>query len=206
MPKAVVQANLKKGESCFCRNGELLCIKWCDKHQVTVLTTIDDAIEICWKHDRQGNAAFKPKALVEYTSNMQGCDLSDQLMTSYCMLHQSVKWWRKLFFHMFSLLLNNAYVLHKKFGIKSKTHDAFLENIVQYLVNELIGSATTRVIHKRADKAVGCQFEGHHYPVHIPKHPGSKIGSKKCTACNFGKKELSEAGHPVSLKCKLTSY
>ena len=70
MPKAVVQANLKKGESCFRRNGELLCIKWCDKHQVTVLTTIDDAVEICWKRDQQGNAAFKPKALVEYTSNM----------------------------------------------------------------------------------------------------------------------------------------
>ena len=102
---------------------------------------------------------FKPKALVEYTTNMQGCDLSEQLMTSYCMLHWSVKWWRKLFFHMFSLLLNNAYVLHKKFGIKTKTHDAFLENIVQYLVNESIGSATTRVICKRADKAAGCQFE-----------------------------------------------
>ena len=75
MPKAVVRANLKKGESCFRRNGELLCIKWCDKRQVTVLTTIDDAVEICWKHNRQGNAAVKPKALVEYTSNMRGCDL-----------------------------------------------------------------------------------------------------------------------------------
>ena len=107
---------------------------------------------------------------------------------------------------MFSLLLNNACVLQKKFGIKTKTHDAFLEKIVQYLVNESIGSATTRVICKKADKVAGCRFEGHHYPVHIPKHPGSKIGSKKCTACNFGKKELSEAGHPVSLKCKLTSY
>ena len=51
MPKAVVRANLKKGESCFRMNGELLCIKWCDKRQVTVLTTIDDAVEICWKCD-----------------------------------------------------------------------------------------------------------------------------------------------------------
>ena len=97
-------------------------------------------------------------------------------------------------------------MLHKKFGIKTQTHDAFPENIVQYLVNETIGSATTRVICKRADKAAGCRFEGHHYPVHILKRPGSKIGSKKCTACNFGKKELLEAGHPVSLKRKLTSY
>ena len=102
MPKAVDGAKLKKGESCFCRNGELLCLKWCDKHQVIVFTTIDHAVEIAWKHDRQGNTKFKPKAFVEYTNNMRGCDLSDQIMTAYCMLHRSVKWWRKLFFHMFS--------------------------------------------------------------------------------------------------------
>ena len=92
MPKAVVRAKLKKGESCFHRNGELLCLKWCDKHQVIVLTAIDDA----------------------------------------CMLHRSVKWWRKLFFHMFSLLLNNTYVLHKKFGVKAVAHDVFREHIVEY--------------------------------------------------------------------------
>ena len=100
MPKAVIRAKLKKGEYCFHRNGELLCLKWCDKHQVIVLTTIDDAIEVAWKHDRHGNVQFKQKAFVEYTNNMWGCDLSDKLMTSYCMLHRSVKWWRKLFFHM----------------------------------------------------------------------------------------------------------
>ena len=108
MPKAVVRAKLKKGESCFHRNGELLCLKWCNKHQVIVLTTIDDAVEIAWKYDYQGNIKFKPNAFVEYTNNMHGCDLSDQLMTSYCMLHRSVKWWRKLFLHMFTLLLNRC--------------------------------------------------------------------------------------------------
>ena len=157
MPKAVIRAKLKKGESCFCRNGELLCIKWCDKHQVIVLTTIDDAVEVAWKHDCHGNTQLKPKAFVVYTSNMPGCDLSGKLMTSYCMLHRSVKWWRKLFFHMLSLLLNNTYVLRKTFGVKPLTHDVFLEHIVQYLLNESLGNATS------------CHFEGHHYPVHIPK-------------------------------------
>ena len=180
MPNVVIGAKLKKGESCFHRNRELLCLKWCDKHQVIVLTTIDDAIEIAWKYDCHGNVQFKPKTFVECTSNMWGCDLSDQLMTSYCMLHRSVKWWRKLFFHMFSLLLNNVYVLHKKFGVKPVTHDVFLEHIVQYLLNESMGNAT-KVIRKRpAEMSTTCWFEGHHYPVHIPKCSGSKIGSKKC--------------------------
>ena len=207
MPKAVVRAKLKKGESCFRRNGELLCLKWCDKHQVIVLTTIDDSVEIVWKHDHQGNAQFKTKAFVEYTNNMHGLDLSDQLMMSYCMLHRSVKWWRKLLFHIFSLLLNNTYVLHKKFGVKPLAHDSLLEHIVQYLLNESMGNATTKVIRKRpAETSTSCSFEGHHYPVHIPKCSGLKIRSKKCLACNFGKKELKAIGHAISLKWKLTSY
>ena len=124
--------------------------------------------------------------LINYVSDVEheedfGCDLSDQLMTSYCMLCQPVKWWRKLFFHMFSLVLNNTSVLHKKFGVKAVAHDVFLEHIVQYLLNESMGNATTKVIRKRHAKvSTACQFEGHHYPVHIPRCSGSKIGSKKC--------------------------
>ena len=136
---------------------------------------------------------------------MHGCDFSDQLMMSYCMVCRSVKWWKKLFFHMFNLLLNNAHMLHKKFGVKPIAHDAFLEYIVQYLLNESNGNATTKVIRKRPDQTTSCRFEGHHYPVHIPKCSGSKIGSKKCSACNFGKKKLIIAGNCTSLKCKLTS-
>ena len=70
-----------------------------------------------------------------------------------------------------------------------------------------MGNATTKLIRKRpAEMSTNCQFEGHHYPVHIPKCSGSKIGSKKCSAYNFGKKELKATCHTSSLKCKLTSY
>ena len=89
---------------------------------------------------------------------------------------------------MLSLLLNSAYVLHKKFGVKPLAHDVFLEHIVQYLLNESLHNATTKVMRKRpAEMSTSCRFEGHHYPVHIPKCVGSKIGTKKCSACNFSK-------------------
>ena len=97
LPKGVVQAKLQKGETCFHQNNELLCIKWCDKKSVMLLTTIHDAVETNGKKDRNGDAMFKPKCLVEYTNNMRGCDLADQLMSSYCLLRRSVKWWHKLF-------------------------------------------------------------------------------------------------------------
>ena len=160
----------------------------------------------------ENNIHFPQIPLINYVTDVEheedlGCDLLDQLMMSYCMLHWLVKWWRELFFHMFSWLLNNTNVLHKKFGVKAVAHDVFLEHIVQYLLNESMGNATTKVIRKRcAEISNACLFEGHHYPVHIPKCSGSKIGSKKCSACNLGKKELKATGCTSLLKCKLTSY
>ena len=69
-----------------------------------------------------------------------------------------------------------------------------------------MGNATTKVIRNRpAETSTCCWFEGHHYPVHIPKCSGWKIGSKICSACNFSKKELKAIGCAISLKQKLTS-
>ena len=74
--------------------------------------------------------------------------------------------------------------------MKPLAHDSFLEHIVQYLQNESMGNATTKVIRKRpAETSTSCQFEGNHYPVHIPK-------------CS----ELKTIGHAISLKRKLTFY
>ena len=44
-----------------------------------------------------GSPILKPEPVQDYTMKMRGCDISDQLMTSYSMLRHSVKWWRKLF-------------------------------------------------------------------------------------------------------------
>ena len=45
LPKAVVQRKLKKGETVYRRKGHLLCLKWCDKCPVTMLSSIHHAVE-----------------------------------------------------------------------------------------------------------------------------------------------------------------
>ena len=115
LPKAITKCKLKPGEVCFRQNDALLCIKWCDKRSVLILSTIHEAVDInTGKIDRHGFPILKPEPVHDYTMKMRGCDISDQLMTSYSMLRRSVKWWRKLFFHLFALCINNAYILYKK--------------------------------------------------------------------------------------------
>ena len=45
LPKAVVQRKLKEGETVYRRKGHLLCLKWCDKHPLTMLSTIHQAVK-----------------------------------------------------------------------------------------------------------------------------------------------------------------
>ena len=70
----------------------------------------------------------------EYTQNMSGVDISDQYMAFHVNLRKSMKWSRKLFFHLFNMLLLNAFILNKKYGKMKLSKDDFLEHIANYLL------------------------------------------------------------------------
>ena len=54
------------------------------------------------KKDSHGNRISKPQCIQEYTQNMSGVDISDQYMAFHVNLHKSMKWSRKLFFHLYA--------------------------------------------------------------------------------------------------------
>ena len=83
-----------------------------------MMTTLHNAVETFTGHLERGtgNPIYKPAAIVEYTKQMGGVDLSDQLMNYYNFLHRSCKWWRKLWVHLFNMVILNGHVLNKAFG------------------------------------------------------------------------------------------
>ena len=122
---------------------------------------------------------------------MSGCDLADQLMTSYSFLRHNLKWWRKLFFHLL-LLLNNTYILNKKFGNVSLNHEQHLEYIAKCLIDLAIGTATKV---PKQSKVYGQKVEPEkrlsesHFPSCLEEQPMSKCTkpARLCFACNFSK-------------------
>ena len=208
LPKAVTEVKLKPGEVCFRRSDTMLALKWCDKRSVLLLSTIHEAVEInTGKNNRHGNPIVKPECVHEYTMNMRGCDLSDQLMTSYSMLRRSLKWWRKLFFHLFSLCINNAYILYKKFKTNLVPHDTFMEQLANSLILASLQTRTLTVTRPRSPSVVNTtRLDSRHFPSYIGKN-ATKSGSKMCAVCNFGKKTINAKGYNgTTLPRKLTSY
>ena len=141
MPKTLAKANITHLQSAFLRNEPLLCLKRRDpkskskKKPVTILSTIHQATEVLTKKkDSHGNHILKPLCIQQYTQNMSGVDISDQYMAFHVSLCKSMKWSRKLFFHLFNMLLLNAYILNKKFGKWKMSKDDFMEHIANYLL------------------------------------------------------------------------
>ena len=83
-----------------------------------MLTTIHEAVMVkTGKTDFFGNKVEKPEAVYYYCGRMGGVDLSDQLLNYYSFLRKSTKWSRKLLIHQLNLLILNAYILNKNYGL-----------------------------------------------------------------------------------------
>ena len=94
-------------------NGVKPSLKMC-----TCMTTLHNAVETFTGHLERGtgNPIYKPAAIIEYTKQMGGVDLSDQLMNYYNFLRRSCKWWWKLWVHLFNMVILNGHVLNRAFG------------------------------------------------------------------------------------------
>ena len=208
MPQTLRKCKLKPLESAFMRNGPLLCLKWVGqkmkskKKPVTILTTIHEANELLTKKkDSHGNRIPKPVCISEYTKNMSGVDISDQYMAYHVALRKSMKWSRKLLFHLFNMIILNSYLLNQKFGKKMAKQD-FIEYIATYLVEMSIGHVS---LPGRST------FSNDSNSRLVERHFPQKIGYGKngllCRACNFSPTQLTKLGlGGVKLKRKTTSY
>ena len=114
-PKAVVSKKvmLKKGESVFQRNNYLLCIKWCDKRPVCMLSSCHSAKQSKVKNNYFWQPIIKPVIIQEYNKKMGSVDQTDNFLANYQTL-KSIKWYRKLLLHLINMVVLNSYILNKK--------------------------------------------------------------------------------------------
>ena len=117
LPLDFQKLKLHKGDITTFKDGALTGLKWMDKRQVTMLSTIHDD-EMIDKRRRTRLATDgvevikKPKIIEEYNKYMGGVDKADQLVTYYGFCHRTRKWYKRVFFHLFEVTIVNAYILY----------------------------------------------------------------------------------------------
>ena len=75
-----------------------------DTKPVMILSNIHDPAAVGIVNRRSGyieqRQVIVPHMLQEYQDYMSRVDLLDQMVGYYLINHRSLKWWRKLFFHL----------------------------------------------------------------------------------------------------------
>ena len=105
---------LERGEIAFYSStDELLALKWQDKKEVKMLSSMHTAEMINkQKKHKNGEDIIKPQCVLSYNEEMRGVDRSDQRASTYQCVRKCVKWYKKLFFYILDICIVNSYLLH----------------------------------------------------------------------------------------------
>nr|CAH7748743.1 unnamed protein product [Callosobruchus chinensis] len=167
-PKNLMNSKLKEGEAIWKRKGKVVVSKWKDKREVRMIST-------CHKHEmvkvktRRGSEKMKPKCILDYNAHMSGVDRADQMMSYHSSPRKTIRWYRKVFFHLIDICLWNACFLYKKRRTK-KTLLEFRDDVLMELLNPQLPPKPHMVI----------DFQSHHFPAeNVGKH-----ATKRCRWCS----------------------
>lgn len=189
----ILNTKLKKGEVVSARSGSLLALKWKDKRDVRMLSTLNTAeVTDTGKVDRRTQQPIrKPEVVQEYNKHMGGVDLSDQLMQYNCYTRRTLKYYKKLFFHLHHLAAVQGFIIYKKTTNNTPVllHRQFIHHLVKDLL--LKGSETTEIQRpvssgrRSADANDISRLTGRHFPSFIAPKPGAKKDkpTRRCEVC-----------------------
>ena len=161
VPAEVKNARLEVGEVSAFRSGPLLCMKFRDKKDVHMLTTQHDESMVPAPRGRGRpsvtTAATKPLCVMEYNSNMGSVDKQDQMLQPYSIARKTMKWYKKLTFHLLHVALLNSYILFQKSGGRS-TFLSFQHDVAAKL---LFHDSESKGAEKSEDL---CRLTERHFP------------------------------------------
>lgn len=181
---------MKKGEIIFRRCEDLLVMVWKDKTDVSLISTMHRADMVTTgKVDRTTNGPVqKPQLVIDYNKHIAGVVCSDQLTNTYRDTRKSLKWYKKLVFHLSDLSVTNAFVLYKATTNSTMSYMSFIEAIVMDLLRI---HCSARPIPKRPlrtslDASNRLQYKNSkHWPSHIIAAEGAKRRNptRACVVC-----------------------
>ena len=112
----VFQERLQQGEQSVLHITYMLALKWHNKRDVYMLSTFHDSSMVLTgkRYLRTDEEILKPLCVKEYNQNRGAVDKSYMQMTFPESVRKSIKWYKKLFFHVMDLSVLNGYILFKK--------------------------------------------------------------------------------------------
>lgn len=178
LPAEVLQKKLTRYECTAAYKNKLMCLRWKDKKDVTMLSTTH-ANDVAVVRNKRGENYEKPVAIVDYNNGMGGVDLSDQYLITYSIARKRLKkYYQKMFRHMIDVAMLNSYILYKKNG-GTLSHLNFRLEVINSLF--LKYGTHSKKTPTRLD--IPSRLTGRHFPVYNPPSGRRNYSQRKCVVC-----------------------
>ncbi|XP_071053828.1 piggyBac transposable element-derived protein 4-like [Onthophagus taurus] len=203
VPKEIREKKLKKGEITAFQRGKVMVLKWRDKKDVCMLSTVhNSARETTKKRDKDGGLIKKPKVIIDYNNTMGGVDRLDQHLHDYPIARKrGKKYYKKIFFHLLDMSLWNAFVLYNKNG-GQKNNLQFRQALIEKLIENFHSTSSTRK--GRPSYQPGpLRLTERHFPEYVPPTKKKAAPCRYCAVCcNKKNKEGKRPRKETRYYCK----
>ena len=127
---------LERGQQVFKHTEHFLALKWHDKRDVLMLSTIHTADAVFSEKLGPGTMqkVMKPLSVVDYNKNMEAIGLSDLQIVYSESVKKSMTWYRKFFFHLLDKTVLNAFILSKMAASQTMQLLDFRLQIIQGII------------------------------------------------------------------------
>ncbi|XP_064082547.1 piggyBac transposable element-derived protein 4-like isoform X2 [Macrobrachium nipponense] len=204
---AVFPSGLKKGETALRKKGHHLAVKWKDRKEFTLLTTIHtgELVPTGRFEHQTGDQCMKLDVVTDYIKNMRVVDKCEMQMGNVECARRSPKWYIKAFLHLVDICMLNAYNVYKHKTRKSMSLRNFSLSVCKQLLNkyatfqpERVGR---RVLTIQTDRIAPDQWCQRHYIASVPPTQSRAKGQKLCYVCSNTKKRKQMKNKRVTTWC-----
>ncbi|XP_068122252.1 piggyBac transposable element-derived protein 4-like [Hyperolius riggenbachi] len=185
LPSAFSAQKLKPGEITAWQKGKLMALRWKDKKDVSVLSTVHNTDTAAAKN-RAGKTIQKPQVILDYNQTMGGVDHADQCITFYPVVRkQQRKYYKKIFRHLVEQCLWNSYVLYKKQNDRPLPHfDYILKVCEEICLQHQQPQSEANRPGRRASYVVNpVRLTGRHFVEHVPPTERKATPTRMCVVC-----------------------
>ncbi|XP_069815791.1 piggyBac transposable element-derived protein 4-like [Dendropsophus ebraccatus] len=177
LPKTLINQRLTIGESRALLHDGVLCLKYRDKKDVCMLTSIHDDASTSVPRRGFTSAKMTPVCIQAYNKFMGGVDLNDQILKPYSAMRRSRIWYKKLAVNLVQMALYNSFVLYRKAG-NHGTYLEYQEKVIKRLIlGEEVGETSA------SSSNVGRIIPGQHFPGLVPCTGKKRQAQKRCRVC-----------------------
>lgn len=184
--------NLQKGEIIHLHKKNLMALKWQDKRDVHMLSTLHEPGfgPTKKKNYKDDKTIWKPLAIIDYNANMGPIDKSDMQISFAECVRKSVKWYKKFFFHLVDITVFNCNIMATIKSGQKCSLGKFRNELIRKLLAKYGQIQTPK---QRTNLAASTphpkRLIDRHFPTKIPSDGSSRLKTRTCFVCSHSKKK-----------------